>query len=81
MTEFPYKNELINRWIYDKVPETMEMATSEEQIKIGTMILFKSTLSDTAGYFIATKVNATNFDIVIFNLPLEKVFIKKKCGI
>jgi hypothetical protein len=77
MSNFPYKDEDIDSWIYDQVPDKMELATSEKQIRINTLILYKSSFSSLAGYFIATKVNMTNMDCVKHYLQRGKVYIKK----
>lgn len=77
MQNYPYKDEEIGRWIYDKVPEKMELAKSEKQIRINTLILFESTFSSLAGYFIATNVNLTNYECVKEYFRRGKVYIKK----
>jgi hypothetical protein len=77
MKKFPYKDPDINSWIYDQVPDKMELATSEKQLKIGSLILFKSSFSSLAGYFIATKVNITNIETARHYLRSGRVYIKK----
>lgn len=77
MQKYPYKDEEIGSWIYDKVPETMELARLENQVRINTLILFESTFSSLAGHFIATKVNLTNYECVQNYLRRGKIYIKK----
>ncbi len=72
---FPYKDEDINRWIYDKIPDTM-MPAKPSQIKIGMTILFKAVLPPLTGLFIATKVTLTCFDSAKFAAEQGRVFIK-----
>ena len=33
MMKYPYKDEELKVWIYDSVPDKMELATSEKQLK------------------------------------------------
>lgn len=77
MKKFPYKDEDTGAWIYDSVPEKMQLATCEKQIKINTLILFQATISSLKGYFIAAKVNHTNIDCVKYYLRMGRVYIKK----
>lgn len=77
MQNYPYKDPDIGAWIYDKVPAKMELATSEKQIRINTLILFESSFSSLAGYFIATNVTLTNIECVKDYLRRGKVYIKK----
>lgn len=77
MNNFPYKDTDINRWVYDEVPAKMELAKSENQIKINTLILFESTFSSLAGNFIATRVNFTNIESVRELIRDGRVYVKK----
>lgn len=75
---FPYKDEEINCWVYDKIPDKMEAASSPKQLPFGTLILYKATLSSLEGYYIATKVNKTNRESVILKLARKEIFIIKR---
>lgn len=77
MANFPYKDEEINSWIYDSVPDKMEVAISPKQLIIGTTILYKSTFSSLAGYFIATKVNRTNLESALEYLKRGNIYVRK----
>lgn len=77
MKTFPYKDEDINRWIYDSIPASMEVAISQKQLANGSIIFYRSTFSSLAGYFIATKVNATNLESVLEYLKQGNIYVKK----
>ncbi len=77
MKKFPYKDEDTGAWIYDQIPEKMQLATTEKQVRINTLILFESTFSSLQGYFVATKVNHTNIECVRHYLKMGKVYVKK----
>lgn len=77
MKNYPYKDEDINRWIYNDVPASMVLAKSESQVKINTLILFESSFSSLSGHFIATKVNFTNVECVRELIREGRVYVKK----
>ena len=77
MKKYPYKDEDINAWIYDQVPEKMELAKSAKQLKLGTLILYKSTFSSLEGFFVATTINHTNIECARYYLSTGKVYVKK----
>jgi len=77
MKENTYKDTDINRWVYEKVPAKMELAKSEDQVKINTLILFESSFSSLAGSFIATQVNFTNIECVRDLIRKGRVYVKK----
>ena len=77
MQKFPYKDEEINRWVYDKVPEKMELVTSPLQVKTGSTILFKSSLSSLDGLFIATKITTSNRSCVLSRVSCGDIYVLK----
>ena len=75
--KFPYKDEDINRWIYDIIPPEMSQA-SPSDIKIGVVILYKAEISSLKGLFIATKVSSSCFQEAIESAKRGIVYIKKR---
>jgi len=75
---FPYKDVDLNCWIYDRIPDKMEPATSPKQLLFGTLILFKATFSSIQGYFVATKVYTSNKECVLHKMERGEIFILKR---
>lgn len=77
MNKFPYKDEDIQKWIYNQVPEGMIRATSLNELKIGRLILYKSSISTLAGYFIATEITGSNIKAVRECFSHKEIYLKK----
>lgn len=75
--KFPYKDEDINRWIYDQIPAEMVPA-SVKDIKIGSVILYQAEISSLKGLYIATKVTSSCFIEAIESTKRGIVYIKKR---
>lgn len=80
MATYPYKDQEINSWVYDSVPDKMEMATSPRQLPIGATILYRSTLGSLQGFYIAARVTAVNRECVHEKLNCGDVYVLKNGG-
>lgn len=75
---FPYKDEELDCWIYNQIPDKMEPATSPKQLLFGTLILYKATFSSIEGYFVATKIDMNNKECVLLKLERGEIYILKR---
>lgn len=77
MMKYPYKDEDLKVWIYDSVPEAMELATSEKQLRINTLVLYKARISSLAGLYIAEKIKHSSMEALRQYLKEGGVYVKK----
>lgn len=77
MDKYPLKDPDTKKWIYNTIPEEMQLATSLRQIQLNTFILYKSTFSSFKGFYVATKVTLSNIDCVKYYLERGNVYVKK----
>lgn len=77
MKKYPYKDDVTGAWIYDQVPEKMVLATSEKQLKINTLILYKAKLGSVAGLYIAERIKLSDLPALKQYLKEGRVYVKK----
>ncbi len=77
MMKYPYKDEDLKVWIYDSVPEAMELATSEKQLRINTLVLYKARISSLAGLYIAENIKLSSMEALRQYLKEGGVYVKK----
>ncbi len=77
MKKYPYKDDVTGAWIYDQVPEKMVLATSEKQLKINTLIMYKAKFSSFTGLYIAERIKLSDLPALKSYLKEGRVYIKK----
>lgn len=77
MKKYPYKDDVTGAWIYDSVPDKMELATSEKQLKINTLVLYSPKISSYVGLYIAEKIKASSLEALRQYLKEGRVYVKK----
>lgn len=77
MEKFPYKDDEVKVWIYDQIPPEMELATSTNQIKINTLVLYKPLLPPLSEHYVAIKIKMSNIHVIRHYVTLGNVYIRK----
>ena len=77
MDTFPYYDKTLRSWIYDILPDSVELATDEKILRIGTKILFKPTEGRLEKYFISAVISSENIAAARQYLKKGLVYIKK----
>lgn len=73
---YPYKDEQLNRWIYDKIPSEMIKATSTD-IKLGASVLFKIELPPLCGLYMFTKITKSSYHAARDKASRGMIYMKK----
>lgn len=60
--QYPYKNEELGFWVYDKLPENMKLATVRD-IYPGRKVLYSAIIGSYTGLYISERVRASTLNL------------------